>query len=144
MYATSAGCEGGMKFRSTIWHPGQAEFELDDGVRIHRLHGAIERLKWLYSESDRRHAPSFPDPQLVSGLRQVLEQESPQIVHAHNWMVYSYLPLHRKSQASLFVTLHDYSLICAKKRFVPWELCRPGRSCSMRHRQYGMLGNLPP
>jgi glycosyltransferase involved in cell wall biosynthesis len=132
---------------ATIWHPGQTAFELDDGLRVHRLHGTLERLEWLYSEAERHHAPSFPDPQLVSGLRKVVEQEKPQIVHAHNWMVYSYLPVHRKSQASLLVTLHDYSLICAKKRLMyHGELCSgPGPlkclECASRH--YGLLKGIP-
>ena len=132
---------------ATIWHPGQAEFELDEGVRVYRLPSALERLEWLYSESERRHAPSFPDPQLVSRLSQLVEQEKPQIIHAHNWMVYSYLPVHRKSRASLLVTLHDYSLICAKKRLMyHGEPCRgPGPfkclECASRH--YGLLKGIP-
>jgi glycosyltransferase involved in cell wall biosynthesis len=36
-------------------------------------------------------------------------------VHCHNWLVYSFLPLRAWCSAPLVFTLHDYSLVCAKK-----------------------------
>jgi glycosyltransferase involved in cell wall biosynthesis len=51
-------------------------------------------------------------------LRQVLGREQPQIVHAHNWLVHSYLPLAFGHDARLVVTLHDYSLACVQKRLM--------------------------
>ena len=41
----------------------------------------------------------------------------PDVVHAHNWLVHSYLPLDLRSDAALVLSLHDYSLVCATKRF---------------------------
>lgn len=103
---------------ATIKHSNQANFEIDSGVRIHRLQGTIQRFDQLYNGDGRRHAPPFPDPEITLGIRRVLELERPEIVHAHNWLVYSYLPLASKSKAGLVVTLHDYSLSCATKRFM--------------------------
>ncbi len=51
-------------------------------------------------------------------LRSIIEGEKPQIVHAHNWLVRSFLPLKALSQAKLVVTLHDYNLVCAKDTLV--------------------------
>jgi glycosyltransferase involved in cell wall biosynthesis len=48
----------------------------------------------------------------------VLKQVQPQIVHAHNWLIYSFLPLKRHSHARLVLSLHDYSLSCSKRRLV--------------------------
>ena len=52
------------------------------------------------------------------GLRQVLDGFQPDIVHAHNWLLYSFLPLKPFYRARLVATLHDYSLRCAKKRLM--------------------------
>jgi len=47
-------------------------------------------------------------------LRDVIVRERPEIVHAHNWLVHSFLPLKAWSGARLIVTLHNYNLVCAK------------------------------
>ena len=71
----------------------------DDGVRVHRLRSASSRLPVLYG-ADRRHAPPVPDPELLWRLRRLIRSERPDIVHAHNWIVHSYLPLRRTSGAA--------------------------------------------
>lgn len=103
---------------ATLWHRGLAPFERDHGVRVYRLRGALQRLRWLYRESGRRHAPPCPDPALALALRRVAARERPEIVHAHNWLVHSFLPIKAWSGARLVLTLHDYSLVCAKKSLV--------------------------
>jgi glycosyltransferase involved in cell wall biosynthesis len=54
----------------------------------------------------------------MAGLRRVVAQERPDIVHAHGWMLYSCLPLKEWSKAGLIVTLHDYGLVCPKKTYM--------------------------
>src|SRR5919108_3633472 len=103
---------------ATFWNEGLAEFEIDRGVRIYRIRSTVQRAGWLFSETERRHAPPFPDPEALWALRRVIAHEQPEIVHAHNWLVHSFLPLQAWSNAGLVVTLHDYSLSCAKKRLV--------------------------
>lgn len=103
---------------ATLWRPGTAEFEVDRGVRIHRIRGSLQRVGTLFSEKERQHSPPFPDPEALWALRRIIEGERPDIVHAHNWMVHSFTPLKAWSRARLVVTLHDCSLICAQKRFV--------------------------
>jgi glycosyltransferase involved in cell wall biosynthesis len=102
----------------TLIHPGSPETELDGAVRVHRLRGTLQRLSGLYTDSERRHAPPFPDPELVLALRRLVAQERPDIVHAHNWIYASFLPIKALSGARLVVTLHDYGLVCAKKNFM--------------------------
>jgi len=132
---------------ATIWHQDLPEFELDHGVRVHRIHGTTQRAEWLYTESARRHAPPLPDLELMMELRRVVQQERPQIVHAHNWLVHSFLPLKTFTHAKLVVTLHDYSLICAKKSMMRHSrLCSgPGplkcASCVLEH--YGTVKGIP-
>jgi glycosyltransferase involved in cell wall biosynthesis len=108
----------------TQWNPKSQSREVDNGVKIHRLRGTMRRASWLFSETDRPHAPPFPDPELVLGIARIFKSEPPDIVHAHNWMVHSYTPLRCLFDAPLIVTLHDYSLICPKK-----TLLRNGRLC---------------
>src|SRR5437899_4028640 len=71
---------------ATLCHKGFPEFEIDRGVRIHRIRGTMQRVGMLFSESDRRHVPPFPDPELMYALRRIILEERPDIVHAHNWM----------------------------------------------------------
>ena len=101
---------------ATLWHKGDADFAMDQGVRIHRIRGTMQRATLLFSEIGRRFAPPFPDLELMRALRRIIKQERPDIVHAHNWIVHSFTPIKSWSKAKLVVTLHDYSLLCVQKR----------------------------
>lgn len=103
---------------ATLGGPDLPAYEEEQGVRVYRLRGALQRASWLFSDSARRHAPPFPDPLLTSQLRQIISQERPQIVHAHNWLLHSFLPLKKWSGAKLALTVHDHSLRCPKKKLI--------------------------
>jgi glycosyltransferase involved in cell wall biosynthesis len=96
-----------------------------DGVHIRRLESLFGRFSGAFEDPERRHLPPLPDPQVTAGLRRVLAEVGPDVVHAHNWIVHSYLPLHRRNGPPLVLSLHDYSLVCANKR-----LLRFGAACS--------------
>ena len=103
---------------ATLWHKGLADFEIDQGVRIHRIRGTMQRMSVLFSYDDRQFAPPFPDPEALWALRRIILQERPDIIHAHNWIVHSFTPLKVWSKAKLVMTLHDYSLVCVQKRLM--------------------------
>lgn len=103
---------------ATLAHPGQAADTIEDGVRIHRIGAAVQRASWLFANNDRQSVPPVPDPALTLGLRRLVRRYPPDVVHAHNWMIHSYLPLDRRSSPPLVLTLHDYSLVCAKKNLM--------------------------
>jgi len=103
---------------ATLWHEGSQEYEIDQGVRIFRIHSTTQRATWLYTDAQRRHAPPWPDPEATWALRRVFAQVKPEIVHAHNWLMYSFLPFKLQSRARLVLSLHDYSLSCSKRRLV--------------------------
>jgi len=131
---------------ATLWQEGLPELENDRGVRVYRIRGTLQRAAWLFSEKQRRHAPPFPDPELVAGLRSVIARERPDVVHAHNWLVHSFLPLKVWSGARLVLTLHDYSLVCAKHRFVYHDsVCDgPGFKCfGCATAHYGLPRGVP-
>lgn len=101
---------------------------LPSGVRVHRFTTMAMRLPGMYSTS-RPHHPPVPDPLGIHHLAQIVRQESPDVVHAHNWIVNSALALRgysaRKARFGLVLTLHDYSQVCATKR-----LMRAGMVCA--------------
>ena len=101
---------------ATMLHGDAPEQEIDQGVRIHRIRGTMQRVSMLFSDSDRQYAPPFPDPELMMALRQIILAEQPDIIHAHNWIIHSFTPLKAWSKAKLVVTLHDYGLVCVQKR----------------------------
>jgi glycosyltransferase involved in cell wall biosynthesis len=92
-------------------------------VRVHALRSSVSRLSG--ADAERLYSPPLPDPETVRDLRRVLREEEPDVVHAHNWIVHSYLPLDRDPGPALVLSLHDYGLICPTKR-----LLRKGKVCS--------------
>lgn len=101
---------------ATLQQPGEPAPEVLAGARVHTLRSTSYRIARTNQDTERRHAPPAPDPETVLDLRRVLLRERPQIVHAHNWIVHSYLPLARAAQSALVLSLHDYGLVCATKR----------------------------
>lgn len=131
----------------TLWYQGQAESELDQGVRVYRVRSSTARIPWLFSDTVRRRAPTFPDPGITLALRHIIRKERPEIVHAHNWIVYSFLPLKTWSGARLIVTLHNYNLVCVKLSLLYHDApCEgPGFAkclgCASQH--YGPMRGMP-
>ena len=110
---------------ATLANAGSEPYELDSGVRVYRLRGTLQRSERSFRDPARTYAPPVPDPELVRALRDVIRKEQPDVVHAHNWMGRSFLPLKRWSKAKFVVSVHDYSLLCAT-----WILMRDGEPCS--------------
>jgi glycosyltransferase involved in cell wall biosynthesis len=99
----------------TLLQAGLAEYEIVEGMRVHRVRGTVQRLGRLFLDDSRKSAAPIPDPELVAAVRRIISEERPDIVHAHNWLVHAYLPVKRPSGAPLVLTLHDFSLVCARK-----------------------------
>ena len=101
---------------ATLLHGDAPAQEIDHGIRVHRVRGTMQRASTLFSDENRHYAPPFPDPELTLALRQIILTERPNILHAHNWISHSVAPLKALSKAKLILSLHDYSLVCVKKR----------------------------
>jgi glycosyltransferase involved in cell wall biosynthesis len=110
---------------ATLRQPGSEGEPSRNGVAVHTLGSSTYRLPGARLDSERRHAPPAPDPETVLDLRRLLQRERPDVVHAHNWLVHSYLPLNRRSGPPLVLSMHDYGLVCATKRFL-----NKGAACS--------------
>jgi len=101
---------------ATLQQPGNMTPTEVTGARVYTLRSTSYRVTHTHQDTERRHAPPAPDPETVIDLQRVLRRERPQLIHAHNWIVHSYLPLARSSHSALALSLHDYGLICATKR----------------------------
>ena len=100
---------------ATTWHPGMAESESENGVQVHRIKGSLQRLM---PGAKRAFSPSFPDPEFTLALKRIVDEEKPDIVHAHNWLVYSFLPIKAYSKAKLVLTIHDHGLLCPNQKLI--------------------------
>ncbi|ABD13201.1 glycosyl transferase, group 1 [Frankia casuarinae] len=74
-------------------------------------------LPLLYT-TDRVYAPPVPDPLVAAAIARIVREVKPDVIHAHNWIVNSALPLRRYLDVPIVVTLHDYSHVCATKRMM--------------------------
>lgn len=126
---------------ATIWHEGMAESETENGVRVHRIKGSLQRLM---PHAKRAFSPSFPDPEFTLALKRIIDEEKPDIVHAHNWLVYSFLPIKAYSKAKLVLTIHDHGLFCPNQKLIYKDAHCSGPSlskcfsCTREH--YGSKG----
>jgi glycosyltransferase involved in cell wall biosynthesis len=131
---------------ATLEQPGgEPAPELGD-IPIHTLRSSSHRLPGVETDAERRHAPPMADPETVLGLRLLIREERPQVVHAHNWIVHSYLPLSRRSGAALVLSNHDYGILCATKRLlrkgVPCEGPGIGKCIACAGSHYGAVRGL--
>jgi glycosyltransferase involved in cell wall biosynthesis len=100
---------------AAIAREGFPDFELDGPIRVYRLRTTTSRMRPLYSDVERPAAPPFPDPEGVLALRRILELERPDVIHGHDWLARSLLPLKRRSRTPLVMSLHYYTRSCARK-----------------------------
>lgn len=111
------------------------------GVQVFRLQSSAQRVERLFRYPDRAWAPPLPDPELTWALRRVIAEVKPDIVHGHDWLARSFLPLRPGSGAAFVLTLHYYTLSCAKKNLLHFEqVCsgpRPAKCLRCAAQHYG-------
>ncbi|MBS1863386.1 MAG: glycosyltransferase family 4 protein [Actinobacteria bacterium] len=120
---------------ATLRQPGGDPPPQPQGVRVRLLDSGVHRIPGVETQASANYAAPLPDPLTTAGLRALLHEEVPDVVHAHNWLVNSYLPLARRAAAPLILTLHDYGLLCPTKRlFLDGAVCAgPGARKCLRH-----------
>lgn len=108
---------------ATVWHAGTAERQVDRGVEVHRLKGALTSVPWFSSDPQRRFHPPFPDPGIAWGLRKLIKRR-PDVVHASGWIAHSCAAALLGESIPLVVSVRDPGYICATRAFV-----RNGQIC---------------
>jgi len=118
-------------------------YEEKEKVRIYRIEGLFQGIPFLFKDPDRRWHPPARDWLISKRLARIIKSESPDIIHAHGWMVYSVLPLKTSLAIPLVYTIHDYRLFCPKMLLMRGDsLCDRssiGSCISCMRRDYGLL-----
>jgi glycosyltransferase involved in cell wall biosynthesis len=99
--------------------------ELDGGVRVYRISATAQRSRRMFSNQTRMWAPPAPDPEATAALHRIVARERPDVVHGHDWLARSYLPLKRRHGPAFVMSLHYFTLSCPKK-----SLLYKGSPCS--------------
>jgi glycosyltransferase involved in cell wall biosynthesis len=90
----------------------------DPGVTVHVLPNVGVKVPALYPTADRPLALPIPDPYVSRALSRLVASVRPDVVHAHNWIINSFLPLAAARRLPLVYSLHDYSHVCPTKRLM--------------------------
>jgi glycosyltransferase involved in cell wall biosynthesis len=100
-------------------------------------------LSRFYANPEQPWHPTIPDPGMVRALDDMVRRFRPDVVHAHSWILFSFLPFLPSRRTSLVVTMHDYGLVCPKISFVHADgVCdgpRYGKCVTCARGQYGAL-----
>jgi glycosyltransferase involved in cell wall biosynthesis len=98
-----------------------------NGVRVVRVRSVTNSLlPGLNEDPGKPFHPTAPDPLSLADIRRELRTGRYDVVHSHDWLMYSYLPLRFGRDGLPHVhTAHDFGLACVKKTFA-----RDGGGCS--------------
>jgi glycosyltransferase involved in cell wall biosynthesis len=126
---------------ATLAAPDLPSAEFDHGVRVHRVPTSSQRARFLFANGSRPWSPPAPDPEATAALRAVTRRERPDVVHGHDWLARSYLPLKRRNGPPLVMSLHYFTLSCPKKNLMyeeaPCTGPRLGKCLACAGRHYG-------
>lgn len=100
---------------ATLWHSGLPAEESEGPVRVRRFRATLHRLPGVFT-TERFHAPPLPDPEATRALQRIVSRERPDVVHAHDWLSRSFVPIRRSMCVPLVRTLHDHGLNCVQFR----------------------------
>jgi glycosyltransferase involved in cell wall biosynthesis len=110
---------------ATPWHGGLPKTEDEDGVAVHRIRQIRTAIPVLVRDDRQRHQPPFPDPVTVIGLRRLISDFEPDVVHAYGWLAFSVAVALGRRKLPLLVSARDYGYFCATR-----TLLRKGTPCS--------------
>ncbi len=110
---------------ATTWHGGLPEVERSEGFEVHRLRQLRTALGFLVRDERQRHHPPFPDPITVLGLRRLISDFEPELIHAYGWLAFSVAAALGRRKIPLLVSSRDYGYFCATR-----TLLRKGEPCS--------------
>ncbi len=91
------------------------EPRLRPDIRTVSLPSTLGRFA-AHADAARPYHPTAPDPVTMAALRKAVQLVQPDIVHAHSWLLNSWLPLRRWfPRIRTIAYAHDYGLFCARK-----------------------------
>jgi glycosyltransferase involved in cell wall biosynthesis len=110
----------------TLATPLAPHDETVNGVRVVRCRSIANTvLPGLNQDPGKPFHPTLADPLTMADIRKVLRAGRYDVVHSHDWLMYSYLPLRFGRDGRPHVhTAHDFGLACVKKTYA-----REGGAC---------------
>ncbi|MFI5893626.1 glycosyltransferase family 4 protein [Actinoplanes sp. NPDC051513] len=110
----------------TLATAGARAGETRNGVRVVRARSVANTLlPGINQDPAKPFHPTAPDPLTTADIRRELCGGDYDVVHSHDWLMYSYLPLRYRKEGRPHVhTAHDFGLACVKKTYA-----RDGRGC---------------
>jgi glycosyltransferase involved in cell wall biosynthesis len=110
---------------ATPWHGGLPLAEEDRGVKVRRVRQLRTAIPALVRDERQRHQPPFPDPVTAAGLRKLIAEFEPEIIHAYGWLAFSVAVALGRKQIPMLISARDYGYFCATR-----TLLRRGAPCS--------------
>ena len=110
---------------ATAWHGGMPSLDWEENVTVHRLRQMRTAIPWLIRDSEQRHQPPFPDPVTIVGLRRLIVNFEPDVIHAYGWLAFSVAVAMGRRRIPLLISARDYGYFCANR-----TLLRKGEPCS--------------
>lgn len=108
---------------ATVWHDHLPATSHDGPVPVVRLR-QLRTLPLLRGPARRRDQPPFPDPATVVGLRRLVRDFRPDVVHAAGWFAFSAAAALAGTEVPLVYSARDYGFACANA-----TLLRHGAAC---------------
>lgn len=103
---------------ATVWQPGLPTEHDDNGVLIHRLKDLRTALTRQREDRMQRHHPGYPDPVTTWGLRRLIDQFQPDVIHAYGWFTYSVAAALTGKNIPLLISGRDYAYGCPTRTLV--------------------------
>ncbi len=103
---------------ATVWHGGFAEKTEEENITVFRLKQM--RTAFFVDDHDRqqRHQPPFPDPVTILGLRKVISEFNPDVIHSYGWISYSCAVALLGKKIPLMISARDYGYTCATQTLI--------------------------
>ena len=103
---------------ATGWHPGLPSREDDAGVPVYRFRQVRTLWEGEAERPQQRHQPPYPDPAEITGLRSLIDEFQPGIVHSYGWISYSVAAALAGKDIPLLLSARDYGYSCATRSLV--------------------------
>jgi glycosyltransferase involved in cell wall biosynthesis len=121
--------------------------EKEGEISIYRLEALVPKIPFTYLDAAKKYHPPTKDPGIIAGLKKVVREFKPDVVHSHGWIVFSYLPLKRNYDVPIIATLHNYGFMCPRQDlfYMSKEVCtkaltRECYKCAAMH--FGLLKSI--
>jgi glycosyltransferase involved in cell wall biosynthesis len=103
---------------ATVWHDGFPAQANEAGVKVVRLKQIRTALFHKADHRQQRYQPPFPDPITVFGLRKLINEFNPDIIHSYGWISYSCAVALIGKEIPLLISARDYGYSCATRTLI--------------------------